>query len=104
MLFIPFAGGFHALSVFLFSSYVERQKYDWIYKCPQEHSAEMCIVVGWKCYILPHLAPCEVRQPGQISFQKLISCMIMFHISGRLTELFSGVAGVELKSSRARAR
>lgn len=39
ILFIPFAGGFHAPMSFLFSSYVERQMYDWIYECPREHRA-----------------------------------------------------------------
>ncbi len=64
---------------FLFSSYVERQMYDWIYECPREYRAEMWIVVWWKCYVWQHFAPCTVGQPRQISSRRLICFMIMVH-------------------------
>lgn len=60
---IPFAGCFHALS-FPFSSYVERQMYDWINKCPRALCSNMnsCVME------MPHFAAfCTAVQPWQIS-------------------------------------
>lgn len=61
----------------LFSSYVERQMCDWIYKCPQEYRAGMWIGVWWKCYIFKLVAPRTVGQPRQIPSRRLIWFMIM---------------------------
>ena len=61
---------------FLFSSYVERQMYDWIYECPRGYPAEMWIVAVMEMQRFPART---VGQPGQISSRRLICFMIMVH-------------------------